>query len=339
MKRFLLLLPLVLTSCGDHSPVGGSSSQSRQNAAEVATIRVQTSAHTSTEEIVGTVRSKLRSLVEAKVSGRVLQYLVSPGQMVKNGETVATLDVEEIKARVDQARAALEQARRDFDRQQQLISSGATTKQEFDAADARLKMATAGVTEAETMLGYANVTAPFNGVVTRKLADVGDLAMPGKPLAEVEAPTALRFEADFPEAVLERVKLGDEMSIRLSSSASNIKGKVSEISPVADPISRTFLVKLDIDSAEGIRSGQFGRVAVPVAETNIITVPVDAVIKRGQMEIVFVIRDGRASLRLVKTGRTIGDTIEILSGLEEDEQIVATYIGNLADGQPVIVKP
>lgn len=329
----------LLASCGRHEPAPNSSITPSGKPVDVAVLTIAAQNHVATEEIVGTVRSKQRSLVEAKVSGRVLQYLATPGQMVKAGETLATLDVEEIKAKVDQAKAGLEQAQREFDRQKQLIASGATTKQEFDAADARLKMATAGMTEAETMLGYAKVTAPFDGVVTRKLADVGDLAMPGKPLAEVESPTALRFEADLPEAVLERVKIGDKMTIRLSNASNPVEGIISEISPIADPVSRTFLVKMDLTKTDGMRSGQFGRVAVPMAEASIITVPAAAVTKRGQMEIAFVVRDGRATLRLIKTGRTVKDAVEILSGLEKGEQIVAGNLASLMDGQPVNIKP
>jgi membrane fusion protein (multidrug efflux system) len=125
--------------------------------------------------------------------------------------------MQEIQAKVDQAKAMLDQAERDFARQKQLIASNATTRQEFDAADARVKIGTAAVSEAETMMSYAKVTAPFDGVVTRKLADVGDLAMPGKPLLEIEAPTALRFEADLPEAILDRVTIGAKMQVKVAS--------------------------------------------------------------------------------------------------------------------------
>jgi RND family efflux transporter MFP subunit len=218
----------------------------------------------------------------------------------------------------------LDQAKRDFDRQKQLISSNATTRQDFDTADARVKVSTAAVREAETMMSYAQVTAPFDGVVTRKLADVGDLAMPGKPLLEIEAPTSLRFEADLPEAV------------RL---AKVIEGTVSEISPVADPVSRTFNVKLDLPPTEGLRTGQFGRVSVPVAEVKLLLVPQSAVLKRGQMELIFIAKDGKAALRLVKTGKTLEDRIEVLSGLEEGEQIIVSDTTQLTDGQPVTLQP
>lgn len=339
IKQLPLLSVMLLSGCGGHDEPSVTSNLSAGPAVEVKVLTVAPKLHTASEEIVGTIRSKQRSLVEAKVSGRVLQYLAVPGQMVKAGDTLATLDVQEIEAKVDQARAALEQAQREFDRQKQLITSGATTKQEFDAADARLKMSNAAVMEAETLLGYAKVTAPFDGVVTRKLADMGDLAMPGKPLAEVEAPAALRFETDLPEAVLDQVKLGQKMKIRLSGNSSTVEGTVGEISPVADPVSRTFLVKLDVSKTDGMRSGQFGRVAVPVGESSVITVPSSAVDKRGQMEVAFVAKDGIALMRLVKTGRTLNGDVEILSGLEEGEQIIAGQVAGLKDGQPVKVAP
>jgi len=111
----------------------------------------------------------------------------------------------------------LDQAKRDLGRQEQLIGSKATSQQELDAAAARVKVTTAGLNEAETMPGYAKVTAPFDGVITRKLADVGDLAMPGKPLMEMEAPANLRFETDLPESLLNRIKPGARLPVTIPS--------------------------------------------------------------------------------------------------------------------------
>ena len=332
MKRLILPI-LLLTACGKHeSPPTAATLPSVAVKSQPATFQP----HTATEEVVGTVRSKQRAVVEAKVSGRVLEYTATPGAMVKAGDLLARLDVQEIQAKVDQAHAMLDQAKRDFDRQKQLITSNATTRQEFDAADARVKIGTGAVSEAETMMSYAKVTAPFDGVVTRKLADVGDLAMPGKPLLEIEAPTSLRFEADLPEAILDRVKLGAKMPVRL---AKVIEGTVSEISPVADPVSRTFRVKLDLPQTEGLRTGQFGRVSVPVAEVKLLLVPQSAVLKRGQMELVFVAKDGKATLRLVKSGKVLEGRVEVLSGLEEGEQVIVSETMKLTDGQPVTIQP
>ncbi|MES2467060.1 MAG: efflux RND transporter periplasmic adaptor subunit [Verrucomicrobiota bacterium] len=337
MKPLLLLLSLLLIACGRHDLVPTASAALPRLEVKVHTAALQPG--TAVEEVVGTVRSKLRAMVEAKVSGRILEYLATPGAMVKAGDLLARLDVQEIQAKVDQAKALLDQAQRDFARQQQLAASNATTRQETDAANARLKVAAAGVSEAETMMGYARVTAPFDGVVTRKLADVGDLAMPGKPLLEIEAPTALRFEADLPEAILDRIKMGATMPVKVASVTAPLEAIVSEIAPVADPVSRTFQVKLDLPAAEGLRTGQFGRVAVPVAETQLLLVPPDAVMKRGQMELVFVAKEGIAALRLVKTGKVLAAGVEVLSGLEAGEAVVISNPAQLADGQPVTILP
>lgn len=337
--KFALIWPLLLllASCGEDGGKVGAAENLPSLA--VTTQAVKSRPHIAAEEVVGTVRSKLRAAVEAKVSGRVLEYTAVPGQMVKSGDLLATLDARETQARVDQAMALLDQARRDFARQEKLIATNATTRQEFDAAQARVRVGEAAVSEAETMMGYARVTAPFDGVITRKLADVGDLAMPGKALLEIESPQALRFEADLPEALLGNVKLGGKMKVKVSSVNGLLDAVVSEIAPVADAVSRTFQVKLDLPPAAGLRTGQFGRVSVPVAEVMLLLVPKSAVIKRGQMELVFVVSDGRAALRLVKTGKSLDGNVEVLSGLEEGELVVTEDPARLAEGQSVTLKP
>jgi len=338
MKSIIPMVCLfLLNACSKHD-----AESTKAAALPTISVRVQAATlepHLAEEEVVGTVRSKQLAVVEAKVSGRVLDYLATPGALVKSGDLLARLDVQEIQAKVDQAQATLDQTQRDFDRQKLLIATKATSQQEFDGAKARLKVAEAGLSEAETMMSYAKVTAPFDGVVTRKLADVGDLAMPGKPLLEMESPTALRFEADLPEAILDRIKMGAKMRVRVASVAKPMEAVVSEISPVADPASRTFMVKLDLTKTEGLRSGQFGRVSVPMAETKLLLVPASAVIKRGQMELVFVVKDAHAALRLVKTGKVLDDNVAVLSGLEEGEQVVISDVSPLADGQPVTIQP
>lgn len=293
---------------------------------------------TATEEVVGTVRPKLSAALSAKVSGTVLQMLAVPGQAVKAGQLLAQIDAREIQARLDQAQAVREQAQKDIERFKKLLAENAVSPQEFDVAQSRFRVAEATVKEAETMLGYTKVTAPFDGIVTAKRADVGDLATPGKPLVTLEDSTALRLEADVPEALLDRIKLNDKLTVRVPAGNIAIEGAISEITPAADPVSRTCLVKLDLPSTPGLRSGQFGRVAVPVAEVNAIRVPTAAVVVRGQMEMAFVVANQRVQLRLVKTGKHLGNEVEIVSGLTPGEQIVVEGAAQLLDGQPVEVK-
>jgi RND family efflux transporter MFP subunit len=188
-------------------------------------------------------------------------------------------------------------------------------------------------------MSYVDLTAPFDGIITKKWADVGDLATPGKPLAAMEDPSALQMLADVPEALIANVSLGDHLPIHLATITNDILGTIAEISPVADPKSRTSLVKLDLPDEPGLRSGQFGRVAVPLGTASAIWVPTAAVIQRGQMELVFVLAGGQAQLRLVKTGNRIGDEIELVSGLNAGEQIVTAGAAVLTDGQPVTLQP
>jgi len=308
----------------------------------VVQVRVQTvqpRQHLAMEDVVGTVRARLRATVEAKISGRIERLTVVPGQTVKAGEIIAQLDAREIQARLDQALAQREQLGRDTERLRLLLKDRAVSRQEFESTESRHRVAVAAVTEAETMLGYARVTAPFDAVVTRKLADVGDLAAPGKPLVELEDPSALRLEADVPEALIARLRLGDKLAIRVATLSNTVEGTVSEIAPAADPASRTFLVKLDLPPATGLRSGQFARVSVPVGESAALRVPTNAVVQRGQMELVFVENNRTAQLRLVKTGKRVGGEVELVSGVEPGERIVIEGAAQLRDGQPLEIRP
>ncbi len=339
MKRLLLstLVAAIPIFSGCHKAPG-------QNQTELpsATVRAQTverKSRAATEDVVGTVRPKLSAAIEAKVSGRIEAMLVVPGQTVTNGELLVRLDAHEIQAQLDQAVAARQQAESDFKRASDLMAQKILSQSEFDNAQSKFRIAVAAEAEAKTMLGYTEIVAPFAGVVTRKLADVGDLAAPGKTLLQMENPATLRLEADVPAALIGNVKLGDHLKVRIASVANETAGTVAEMSPAADPNSRTFLVKLDLPDVPGLRSGQFGRVAVPVGEVSAIRVPVSAVIQRGQMELVFVAANNHAQLRLVKTGARVGDEVEVVSGLDSGEQIVTEGAAALTDGQPMTVKP
>ena len=332
----LTAVALALTACSRKKEV--DSPESLPSVA-VGALVVESKARPASEEVVGTVRAKLRAAIEPKVSARIEALLVAPGQTVKAGDLIAQLDAREIQAKLDQALAVREQATRDLARARDLLEKKITTQAEFDAVQARERVAAGSGREMEAMLGYTKVVAPFGGVVTRKLADVGDLAAPGKPIIEMEDPEALRFEADVPEALIGNVKLGTKLPVRVSATAAPIEGTVVEMAPVADAASRTFLVRLDLPPTEAARSGQFGRVWVATGESQTIRVPAAAVIARGQMETVFVVANNRAQLRIVRTGKSTEGEIELLSGIDSGESIVIESAKQLRDGQPITLKP
>lgn len=322
----------VLAGCGEDA------APARAEPLPTATVLARTverHQRTATEEVVGTVRAKLRAVIEAKVSGKIERMVVAPGKTVRQGALLASIEAREVQARLDQALAVRQQTEDDLKRASSLLAQRILPQSEYDAAQSRSRVAEAAVKEAETLLGYARITAPFDGTVTRKHADVGDLAAPGKPLLEMEDSRTLRLEADVPEAVVGKLSLGDRLPVRVSALEAELPGVVSEISPAADPGSRTFLVKLDLPERPGLRAGQFGRVAMPVGDATALRVPASAVRIRGQMETVFLVSDGKARLRIVRTGKRIGDEVELVSGIEPGETVVVDTDLDLLDGQPL----
>jgi RND family efflux transporter MFP subunit len=260
------------------------------------------------------------------------------GKPVKAGELVVRLDASEIVARRDQAEASLQQAERDWKRIATLFDQQAGTRAEYEAADTRRRLAEGAAAEAKAMLGNMELVAPFDGVVTKKWVEAGDLATPGKPLLTLEAPSELQLEADVPEAMASHVRRESRLACRLDDVSGELTGVVSEIAPNTDPGSRTFAVKLDLPPTPGLRPGQFVRLLVPVGESRSLRVPAAAVVQRGQLEIVFVVVSQHAQLRLVKTGRRFGNTVEILSGLDADDSVVVDGADRLSDGQPLEAK-
>lgn len=321
-----------------------SGEPSTKGQAELAPVTVTTTtlalqSHEGEEEVVGTVRARQRATLEAKVSGRIARLAVGLGSRVTAGQVVAELQVDEIAARLRQAQAVLDQATADATRTTELLAKGASTRQELDAVTARREVAVAAVAEAQTMLDYATVRAPFSGVVTYKLAEVGDLASPGKPLVEIEDSSALRFEIAVPEAIVGFVAVGREVSVRIAALDKAVRGHVAELAPAADPGSRTFMAKLDLPGDPKLRTGQFGRALLPTGKNETLRITSAAVTRRGQLELVHVVRDGRAWLRLVKTGKHFGEFVEVLAGLDAGDVLVTHADARLVDGQRVEVKP
>lgn len=313
--------------------------QAMDPSAGVKVAVVQPDPYTAAEEAPGTVRPVEVAMLSAKVAGTILEVEADPGRVVKEGEVVARIDDREIQARLENARAALQQAERDYARFEKLHVDRVVTTQEFEAAQTRLRSSRAMVEEAETLLGYATVRVPFDGVVTRRLVQRGDLAVPGRALIEVENPGALRLEAQVPESLVAVLDLGDSLPVEVDAAGASLTGKVVEIAPASDPASRTVLVKLDLPAHDKLRSGQFGRLRIPTEATPALRLPAGAVFSRGQLDFVFVVQEGQAKLRIVRPGRRQEGKVEILSGLDPGEQVVIEGLASLRDGAMISPQP
>ena len=205
---------------------------------------------------------------------------------------------------------------------------------------ARIDQAKADTVNAETSLSHTRILSPIDGIVTAKPADVGQMAAPGTPLLSVEDETHYRLEALVEESRIGQIHLGDPVSVSIDALGQKpIAGQVSEIVPALDPASRSYIIKIDLrtpDSSTLFRSGLFGKVRFNTGTKKVLTVPVQSVLERGQLTFVYVVDPAKvAHMRLIQTGKTYGDRVEVLSGLSEGDQVILEPLSAVKDGAAV----
>lgn len=281
-----------------------------------------------------------RGSVVVKLDDRELKARAGQARQALAAAEAARDRAVQAKARGD---ALLAQAKARFERVQALHKGGAATEQQIEDAEASFLEAEAGVaeaaaaiaaaeaqiqgaknhvTEAEVALGHAEIAAPLDSVVTERLVEVGDLALPGRPLLVLLDQKALRFEAEVREGLVARVREGATLDVEIPAAGATVTGTVAEVIPAADPRSRTFRARIDLPSAEGLYPGMFGRLRLPVGEREIVRIPLAAVVQVGQLQTVVVNEEGRWVRRYVTTGRSLpGGAVEVLSGLRGGEEI------------------
>lgn len=307
----------------------------------VATIRsiiVQPRSALSQIELTGTVQPVDKAVIAAKVTGTIEKMSVVLGSRVTEGQLLAKISANEITAKLRQAKTQEEQARRNLERETRLLEKKAATPETVKSMQDALQIAEDAYREATILDSYTTITAPFDGQITDKPANVGDLATPGMPLLVVEDDHQLQVVTAVPETLVVNLHIGDEVKVRIPAAELNTTGKIAEVAPAAEPASRTAPVKIDIGQSPKLRSGQFARVSLPGEMAETLLVPAAAVVPFGQMEKLFVVQEGRAILRLVRTGVRLGDQVEILSGLNPNEEVVTENTTHLVDGQPLEIK-
>jgi RND family efflux transporter MFP subunit len=286
-------------------------------------------------EVVGTVRSLHDAAIAALVSGAVSEVRVGLGSSVRAGEILVRISAHEVDARLEQTRAVLAIAKRDRDRAVSLEAQGAITTAQFEAATSEWSVARARDAEASAVADRTVLRAPFAGVITAKLVNVGETALPGRPLLTLESRAATRFEAQVPEAVSAELAAGQPLLVRIEGLDRDLEGHIAEVQPASDDATRARLVKIDLPRTPGLRSGQFGRVLLETGRAVTVTVPSAAVVRHGQLEAVFVVDASTARLRLVRCGREMNGRVQISSGLAGGESVALASAADLVDGQRV----
>ncbi len=299
----------------------------------------------------GSVRSVVRSVLTSKVVGNVKEVRVREGDRVEKGEVLLTIESRDIRAKIRQAEGALQSANAvlkntesNYRRLSALYSRGSATRFEFDGAVLQLenakgmvKQAEGGLREARTMEQYSRILAPMDGVVSRKMIDVGEQAAPGRPLLTIEKTSRLQFDTFVPESILPSLAVGQQVSMTIDAlDGKTFSGRIAEMEPSADPVSHSARVKIDMEDRGKLIPGMYGKARFITGERSTIRIPEKAVVKRGQITAVFIIDPERIlHLRLIRTGESRSGWTEVLSGLRDGDRIALSELDRIEDGMEV----
>jgi len=287
------------------------------------------------ETAVGTIRPVHETSIGARLLARVVEVNLKAGQVVHAGDVLVRLDDVDLRARRRQAEAVLHAAEAaralaeaDAIRSANLVKSKAVSRHEDDravtalkSADAELRRATESINELEATLEWATIRSPIRGIVIDKKVCVGDMVTPGQMLATLFDPLQMQLVASVRESLAQRLIVGQPIEVQIESFNKQCLGTISEIVPEAESSSRAFQVKVIGPCPDGLYSGMFGRILIPLDEEQVLVIPRQAVQSVGQLELVNVATQSAVSRRAVRLGRTIGEDVEVLSGLREGEQV------------------
>jgi len=306
-----------------------------------------------------TASGKIEATNNANLSTRMMGFVnkvyVKVGDKVRKGQLLVEINNNDLQAKraqvnasITKATAGFNSAEKDYNRFKNLFADNSASQKEMDDMTAHYEMAKANLEAANQMkneinaqFAYVNIRAPFNGVVTNKFIEVGDMANPGAPLIAVESPKKFEVTAMVAESDISQIKSGTKVSVLVKSMNKTITGKVTEVSTSAKNTGGQYLVKIALDKTEAtILSGMFATVQFPIEKksnaVSMILIPTSAIINNGSLKGVYTVsQQNTAILRWLRLGKTYGDKVEVLSGLNSDEQYIISAEAKLFNGAKV----
>jgi len=310
-------------------------------------------------ELPGTLRGYTESPIFARASGYVLRWSADIGRRVHKGELLAELATPEIDQQLSQARAASEQASATFElarssaqRWEGLRAQDAVSQQDLDEhrtaldqAKANLSAAQANVRRLEELESFKRIAAPYDGVIIRRSVDIGDLidagaASSAQPMFTIARTDPLRVYVYVPQTYANRIRAGMAVEVRqLELVGQLFKGIVARTAGAIDPATRSMQVEVDLPNPDGrLLPGAYVQVGMPGTAPDAVLVPANALLFRSEgLRVAALDERGRVSLRAVRVGRDLGDTLEIVEGVSERDTLVLNPPDSLADGDAVTV--
>ncbi|MGI6413299.1 MAG: efflux RND transporter periplasmic adaptor subunit [Syntrophomonadaceae bacterium] len=349
VKPLLVLVALmvalsIMTGCGSQTDT------STETEISVNTARAEVRDIVKGSRYSGTVRSTNEVYIMPKIPARVTAVYLKPGDVVKKGQTILALDNKDVQAAVMQAQAAkraadvqYEAAASNYERVSKLHEAGAISAQQLESAKSGLDSARAGrdqaqaaLVQAQNQLDNCTITSPIDGVVGSINLSLGETANPQSPAAIVGDPLHMEVEVMVSESEISYIKEGSEAEVLIKAARElPFKGRVENVSTVADPFTRNFAVKVALGNEEGlIKSGMFAEVTIPtISRQNVVCVPRSAVVASGARTVVYTVDDEkRAREKEVVIGIENSDYVEIVSGLSSGEEVITKGNTLVRDG-------
>lgn len=305
----------------------------------------------------GKVQAENSAQLSTRMMGFVDKVTVNVGDKVRQGQLLVAINNTDLQAKraqvnagITEATAAFNNAEKDYNRFKNLFADNSASQKELDDMTANFNMAKARLEAAQQMkneinaqFAYTNITAPFSGVITSKNVKKGDMANPGQPLISIESPGNFEVIAMVPETEISQINKNTKVDVSIASINETLPGTVTEVSPSAQQTGGQYLVKIALGKNEAaVKSGMFATVAFPIerkSTTQTILIPTDALVTQGQLSGVYTVsQSNTALLRWLRLGKTVGEQVEVLSGLNASEQYIINADGKLFNGAKVSIQ-
>ena len=338
--RCVIATMLLLAGCGSKEQRNTAAlSANSPETIQAEVVKVKYASVPIRIDVTGQVVANFQAALASRIQGTIDRLFVREGAPVVKGQMLLQLDNRDVQADLARASAEVENTKAQLGRMNQLYAQDAVSRQEMENAARAYKVAEANRTTVLAQLSYTIVKAPFDGVITEKMVEAGELASPGQILLRVENPRQLRLKATVAEGDLGSVSLGDKIAVVIDALGEHaLNGIVGQILPAGDSHTHTFTVKVDLPAEPGLKTGMFGRFQLYKGTRKTILVPWTAVVRQGEITSVFTVgADHIARLRWVKVGPQLDQQLEILSGVNVGETVLLDA-GSGIDGMPVKIE-
>ncbi|MFN2330059.1 MAG: efflux RND transporter periplasmic adaptor subunit [Chromatocurvus sp.] len=290
-----------------------------------------------TEAVPGSVQALERTVVSSRLLARVSRLLVRSGDVVEAGALLVALEDDDLTARMQQAREAvnslqarLDEASRNLQRVTGMHERGLIADTDLDAAisaartlEADLQRARRRVEESEAALSYAQVQAPIGGRVVERFVEPGDTVSPGQPMVSLYNPVSLRVEAWVRESLALSLAEGETLAVTIPALERQLEGTIEEIVPAADPGARAFMIRVHLPPADSLQPGMYARMQIPAGSAERLLIPQSRVRSIGQLDVLWVQGVSGPERRFVRLGPVRGDNrVEVVAGLSAGDRVL-----------------